>query len=82
MDEIRYRRLDVKLIHQPFCPLLIQTGQTNSFSPTDNRTLYEFALKNIVREYFFKASELPLTIRALDGFIFCFLRPPHTLGTP
>lgn len=52
MDEIRYRHLNVELIHQPLCPLLIQTGQTNSFSPTDNRTLYEFALKNIAREYF------------------------------
>lgn len=77
MDEIRYRRLNVELIHQPFCPLLIQTGQTNSFSPTDNRTLYEFALKNIVREYFFKASELPLTIRALDGF-YLLLLPAST----
>ena len=77
MDEIRYRRLNVELIHQPFCPLLIQPGQTNSFSPTDNRTLYEFALKNIVREYFFKASELPLTIRALDGF-YLLLLPAST----
>lgn len=73
MDEIRYRRLNVELIHQPFCPLLIQTGQTNSFSPTDNRTLYEFALKNIAREYFFEPGELPLTIRVLDGFYLLLL---------
>ena len=77
MDEIRYRRLNVELIHQPFCPLLIQTGQTNSFSPTDNRTLYEFALKNIAREYFFEPGELPLTIRVLDGF-YLLLLPAST----
>lgn len=45
MDEIRYRRLNVELIHQPFCPLLIQTGQKSVFAASDNRTLYEFALK-------------------------------------
>ena len=77
MDEIRYRRLNVELIHQPLCPLLIQTGQTNSFSPTDNRTLYEFALKNIAREYFFEPGELPLTIRVLDGF-YLLLLPAST----
>ena len=78
MDEIRYRRLNVELIHQPLCPLLIQTGQTSSFSAaSDNRTLYEFALKNIAREYFFEPGELPLTIRVLDGF-YLLLLPAST----
>ena len=77
MEEIRYRRLDTALILQPFCPLLIQTGQTNSFSHSDNRMLYEFALKNIAREYFFEPSELPLTIRALDSF-YLLLLPAST----
>ena len=73
MDEIRYRRLNVELIHQPFCPLLIQTGQKSVFAASDNRTLYEFALKNIAREYFFEPGELPLTIRVLDGFYLLLL---------
>ncbi len=77
VEEIRFRRLDMELIHQPFCPLLIQTGQTSSFAPSDNRTLYEFALKNIAREYFFQEGELPLTIRALDGF-YLLLLPAST----
>ena len=77
MDEIRYRRLNVELIHQPFCPLLIQTGQKSVFAASDNRTLYEFALKNIAREYFFEPGELPLTIRVLDGF-YLLLLPAST----
>ena len=47
MDEIRYRRLNVELIHQPFCPLLIQTGQKSVFAASDNRTLYELSLIHI-----------------------------------
>ena len=58
-------------------PLLIQTGQKSVFAASDNRTLYEFALKNIAREYFFEPGELPLTIRALDGF-YLLLLPAST----
>lgn len=39
--------------------------------------LYEFALKNIAREYFFEPSELPLTIRALDSFYLLLLPSPR-----
>lgn len=71
--ELYLRRLDETLILKSYFPLLIQLGQGNSFSPLDNRSLYEFALKNIVREYFFLPEELPLTIRIATGFYLLLL---------
>lgn len=72
-DEIRSRHLDSTLIQQPFLSLLIQTGPFYSITSSGNRSLYEFALKNIVREYFFQEYELPVTIRVLDSFYLLLL---------
>ena len=71
--ELYLRRLDEALILKSYFPLLIHLGQGTSFSPAANQSLYEFALKNIVREYFFQPDELPLTIRISAGFYLLLL---------
>lgn len=72
-NEICSRHLDGTFIQQPFLSLLIQTEPFHSISTSGSRSLYEFALKNIVREYFFLEDELPVTIRVLDNFYLLLL---------
>ncbi len=64
--ELKYRKLDAGQAAGSFFLLIIQADFTSLFQ-TD-RSLYEFALKNIVREYFYARQELPATVRITEQF--------------
>ena len=64
--ELKYRKLDPGQASDSFFLLIIQTDFTGLSS--ENRSLYEFALKNIAREYFYGRQELPVVVRILEQF--------------
>lgn len=59
--ELNYRKLNSTMLSTSFFLLLIQ-GNPDSQTLLDH-SLYEFTLKNIVREYFYHKEELPVTLR-------------------
>lgn len=64
--ELKYRKLNPGQSSDSFFLLIIQADFSGLFS-TD-RSLYEFALKNILREYFYTRQELPVTVRITEQF--------------
>ena len=64
--ELKYRKLNPEQSADSFFLLIIQADLSGLFS-TD-RSLYEFALKNILREYFYTRQELPVTVRITEQF--------------
>lgn len=68
IHELNMRNLNPSVADLSFLPLLIQCNGMEKVSL--KRDLYEFLLKNIVREYFYRKEELPVVVRANSQFYF------------
>lgn len=69
--ELKRRNLNPAAADMRYLILLLQCNGIDKILA--EKDLYEFLLKNIIREYFYKREEIPVTVR-LDGqFYFCAL---------
>lgn len=60
-SELRFRKLNPQWAGETFILLLIQCNLTEQM--LSDKSLYEFAMKNIAREYFYHEDELPIIVR-------------------
>lgn len=58
---LRLRKLNPEFARTQFYPLYIQLNPTTEL--LQNMSLYEFSFKNIAREFFYQADELPVVVR-------------------
>ncbi|MDE7186710.1 MAG: response regulator, partial [Lachnospiraceae bacterium] len=66
--ELHLRNLNPAVADLSFLPLLIQCNGMDKVPL--KKDLYEFLLKNIVREYFYKKEEIPVVVRIDSQFYF------------
>lgn len=66
--ELHLRNLNPSVADLSFLPLLIQCNGMDKVPL--KKDLYEFLLKNIVREYFYKKEEIPVVVRIDSQFYF------------
>lgn len=64
-SELKYRKLDPTQAGQSFILLLIQC--TLKEPEVFEKSLFDFALKNITREYFYNPGELSVVVRMAEG---------------
>ncbi len=68
ISELNLRKLNPAVADLSYLPLLIQCNGMDKVPL--KKDLYEFLLKNIVREYFYKQEEIPVVVRMNSQFYF------------
>ena len=68
VSELNLRKLNPAAADLSYLPLLIQCNGMDKVPL--KKDLYEFLLKNIVREYFYKQEEIPVVVRMDSQFYF------------
>lgn len=61
---LRFRNMNPDYASESFYLLFVQLNPTTELM--QNRSLYEFSFKNIAREFFYQANELPVVVRCSE----------------
>lgn len=73
-SELKYRKIPPEVAKTAYLLVLLQCNPAGDRRPVIDRELYEFTLKNILREFFYEKEELAVVVR-LDGQNYFLLLP-------
>ena len=73
LRELKIRNLEQQIGSCTYFPVLVQCSPDSTFLAAD-RSLYEFTLKNILREHFYSSEDLPVII-SISDFQYLLLIP-------